>query len=204
MDGMEFYKGSGMPNFYTTIPVLNKFLQAKDTTGRRLYETKQALADALGVNKIITVEPMKEIADLLGIVVNLADYNVGTDKGGELSMFEDFDIDYNQQKYLLETRLSGALVKPKTALVIKKTVSTAALVVPLKPSFVASTGVITIPTVTGVTYKAADGTTTLSAGAQTALAAGVSTTVTAVPTSASYYFSDTQADGPWTFKRNPA
>ena len=202
MNGMEFYKGSGTPTFYTTIPELNKFLQAKDTTGRRLYETRAALADALGVDKIVTVEPMKEVSGLIGIIVNLADYNVGTDRGGELTMFDDFDIDYNQQKYLLETRLSGALIKPKTALIIRKTAAANVLVTPIKPAFVSSTGVVTIPTVTGVVYKGNDGTTTLTAGAQTALTAGSSTTVYAVPASG-YYFASNAEDS-WSFMRPAA
>jgi HK97 family phage prohead protease len=202
MDGMEYYKGTGTPTFYTTVPELNKFLKARDGMQRRIYANKDEVAQALGVDDIVTVEPMKEIAGLVGIIVNLQDYNVGTDKGGELTMFDDFDIDYNQQKYLLETRLSGALIRPKTALVIKKTGASNVLAVPLKPAFVASTGVVTIPTVTGVVYKAADGTTTLSAGAQTALAAGASTTVYSVPASG-YYFADTVNDS-WPFTRNPA
>ena len=201
MDGMEFYKGTGTPTFYTTIPHLNKFLKARDNDGRRLYRNKQEVADALGVSKVETVEPMKEVSDLIGIIVNLADYNVGTDRGGELTMFDDFDIDYNAQKYLMETRLSGALIKPKTALVIKKTASDDDLATPLKPSFVASTGVVTIPTVTGVVYKN-DAGTTLTAGAQTALAAGASTTVYAVPASG-YYFANNQGDS-WEFRRPSA
>jgi hypothetical protein len=200
MDGMEYYKGTGTPDFYTTIRTLNKFKQAKDTQGRRLYPTNADVAAALGVDRIITVEPMNDSTDLIGIIVNLSDFNVGTDKGGEVSMFDDFDIDYNQQKYLIETRLSGALVKVKSALVIRKTLSTNVLVVPNDPTFVSATGVVTIPAQTGVVYKNAAGT-TLTAGAQTALAAGASTTVNATP-AAGYYFStnDDHVDS-WFFKR---
>jgi HK97 family phage prohead protease len=199
MDGMEFYKGTGTPTFYTTIPQLNKFLKAKDLQGRRLYANKGEVADALGVKDIVTVEPMKQITDLVGIIVNLDDYNVGTDQGGEINLFDFFDIDYNQQKYLMETRMSGALVRPKAALVIRKTAAANVLVTPTKPTFVAATGVVTIPTVTGVVYKGNDGTTTLTAGAQTALASGASTTVYAVA-AAGYYFADNQSDS-WIFKR---
>lgn len=201
MDGMEFYKGSGTPDFFTTIRTLNKFKQAKDGMGRRLYQTNAEVAAALGVNRIITVESMNDEPDLVGIVVNLADYNVGTDRGGEVSMFDDFDIDYNQQKYLTETRLSGALVKIKSALVIKKTAAANVLVAPTEPTFVASTGVVTIPTKTGVVYKNAAGT-TLTAGAQTALTAGASMVVNAFPASG-YYFSSNANDS-WTFKRPSA
>ena len=198
MDGMEFYKGTGTPTFYTTVPQLNKFLKARDGNGRRYYANKQEVADALGVKDIQLVEPMKEITDLVGIIVNLDDYNVGTDRGGELTMFDDFDIDYNQQKYLLETRMSGALVRPKSALIIKKTAAANVLVVPAVPGFNSTTGVVTIPTVTGVDYKDSNGT-TLTAGAQTALAAGASTTVYAAP-QAGYYF-ETDAESTWVFKR---
>lgn len=201
MDGMEFYKGAGSPTFYTTIPQVNKFKQARDEMGRRYYANNQEVADALGVGKIVNVEPMKEVTDLIGIIVNLDDYNVGTDRGGELTMFEDFDIDYNQQKYLLETRMSGALIKPKTAIVIKKTAAGDTLVTPVKPSFNSDTGVVTIPTVTGLTYKNEAGT-TLTAGAQTALAAGESTTITAVP-AAGRFVPNNQTDS-WTFTRKHA
>lgn len=202
MDGFEYYKGTGTPTFYTTVRRLNMFLKAKDGQGRRLYADKAQVAQMLGVGAIVTVEPMNDVANLVGIIVNLDDYNVGADKGGEVTMFDDFDIDYNQQKYLLETRVSGALTKIKSAIVVLETASANVLVAPTKPAFVASTGVITIPTVTGVVYKAADGTTTLSAGAQTALAAGASTTVHAVPASG-YYFGTNQADD-FYFKRPSA
>lgn len=201
MDGMEYYKGTGTPDFYTTIKHLNKFLQAKDEMGRRLYPTKADVAAALGVRNVIAVEVMNDVPNLIGIIVNLQDYNVGTDRGGEVSMFDDFDIDYNQQKYLIETRLSGALTKIKSALVVMKTASTDVLVVPTTPTFVPATGVITIPTKTGVVYKNAAGT-TLTAGAQTALAAGASLTVNAFPASG-YYFGTSEGDS-WTFTRDEA
>jgi HK97 family phage prohead protease len=198
MDGMEYYKGTGSPTFYTTVPQLNKFLKSRDGQGRRYYANKQEVADALGVKDIQLVEPMKEISDLIGIVVNLDDYNVGTDRGGELTMFDDFDIDYNQQKYLLETRMSGALVRPKSALIIKKTAADSVQVEPVEPGFNATTGVVTIPTVTGVVYKNSSGT-TLTAGAQTALAAGASTTVYAQPTTG--YNFEINSDSSWEFTR---
>lgn len=198
MDGMEYYKGTGTPTFFTTIPELNKFLQARDLNGQRLYKNRQEVADALGVDNIVTVEPMKEVTDLVGIIVNLMDYNVGTDKGGELTMFDDFDIDYNQYKYLMETRASGALIRPKSALVIKKVASADVLVEPVQPTFNSTTGVVTIPTVTGVEYQDSEGA-VLTPGAQTALAAGASTTVYAVALDG-YYFANTAEDS-WTFKR---
>ena len=126
------YRGSGNPNFYTTESVLTDMLLLEDGIGHFLYPTKQALATALRVNDIITVPVFEQAGtrsetvgmttkeyDLLGIIVNLNDYNVGADKGGSVNMFDDFDIDYNQQKYLIETRCSGALTKPFSALIIE-------------------------------------------------------------------------------------
>lgn len=204
MDGMEYYKGTGTPDFFTTIRELNKFLKAKDTQGRRLYPTKADVASALGVNRIVLVEPMNDLTDVVGIIVNLADYNVGTDKGGEVSMFDDFDIDYNKQKYLIETRLSGALVKVKSALVIRKTASTNVLVVPQSPTFVSSTGVVTIPSQTGVVYKNGVTNATLTAGAQSALAAGATLSVVATPASGYYLSTNDDNVDAWSFKRPSA
>jgi hypothetical protein len=125
------YKGSGTPTFYTTTDVLTDMLLVKDKMGRRLYNTEAELASALRVKEIVEVEVMENLSrtddedrtlELLGIIVNLRDYTCGADKGGKVSMFDDFDIDYNQHKYLIETRMSGALTKPKSALVIEKLV----------------------------------------------------------------------------------
>lgn len=118
------YKGSGNPTFYTTEDVVTEMLLIEDTTGRKIYSTEAELATALRVKKIVTVEPMEgqEVDDkpLIGIIVNLKDYNKGADKGGDRALFDDFDIDYNQYKYLMEDRMSGALVKPFSALTILK------------------------------------------------------------------------------------
>lgn len=120
------YKGSGRPDFWTTEDVLTEMLLLEDGIGHAMYKTEAELATKLRVQEIIPVEPMdgyKLTIDskqypLLGVVVNMADYNVGADKGGSVNMFDDFDIDYNQQKYLIETRMSGALVKPFSAMTI--------------------------------------------------------------------------------------
>ena len=111
------YKGTGAPTFFTTEKYLTDLLLQKDTMGRRLYTTVDEVAAALRVSNIVTVEAMEAYPKLLGIEVNLADYTVGADRGGEINSFDDFDIDYNQYKYLLETRISGALTLPKSALV---------------------------------------------------------------------------------------
>lgn len=128
--GRKHYKGSGKPDFWTTEDVTTEMLLLEDQIGHALYKTEAELATKLRVNEIIPVEPMEgqtvtitensttKTYPLLGVVVNMADYNVGADKGGEVNLFDDFDIDYNQQKYLIETRISGALVKPFSALTI--------------------------------------------------------------------------------------
>jgi len=198
MDGMEFWKGTGTPTFYTTVRRLNMFKKAKDGEGRRLYKTNAEVAEALGVDRIVTVEVMNEVPGLIGIIVNLADYNLGTNKGGDITSFDFFDIDYNTYKWLLETRLSGALLKPKSALLVVETEDT--LVVPEKPTFDAETGVVTIPTVTGLTYKNYATGATISAGDMSALAAGASIVIHSVANSG-YYTEDSVTDGPWTFKR---
>lgn len=124
------YKGSGSPTLFTTEDVLADMLLMEDTTGRIIYDSEEKLKAALRVSKIVTVPQMENLTrtvgsdthTLIGIIVNLKDYNVGADKGGSVSMFDDFDLDYNQQKYLIETRCSGALVKPYSAIVIESKV----------------------------------------------------------------------------------
>ena len=122
------YKGSGNPTFFTTEDFLTDALLLEDTLGHRMYKTAAEVASAMRVSNIVTVpvmEGQKGVGngDLIGIIVNLNDYNVGADKGGAVNMFDDFDIDYNQQKYLIETRCSGALIKPKSAIAIEMEVS---------------------------------------------------------------------------------
>lgn len=123
------YKGSGSPTLFTTEDVVSGFLLLKDNNGRRIYSSIGEIATLLRVNDIVTVPHMEGLVrtdskgkkyNVYGIIVNLRDYSVGTNAGGQVSMFDDFDIDYNQQKYLLETRLSGALTVPFSAMVIEK------------------------------------------------------------------------------------
>ena len=121
------YKGSGEPTLYTTEDVLTDCLLLEDTTGRVIYDSVEKLRNTLRVKEIVTVPVMEGLSrmsgsdnlDLMGIIVNLKDYKVGADKGGAINMFDDFDIDYNQQKYLIETRCSGALVKPYSAIALE-------------------------------------------------------------------------------------
>ena len=121
------YKGSGNPILFTTEDFLTDMLLLEDKIGHPLYDSVEKLATKLRVSQIVTVEVMEGLTrevdtknrTLMGIIVNPADYNVGADKGGAINMFDDFDIDYNQQKYLIETRCSGALIKPYSAIVIE-------------------------------------------------------------------------------------
>jgi len=127
----KLYKGSGNPKFYTTEDVLADMLLITDTTGRFIYDSIQTLANKIRVSEIVTVPVFDNQTrtdnghtyQLLGIMVNLQDYNVGADKGGAVNMFEDFDIDYNKETYLIETRISGALTVPFSALVLETEVN---------------------------------------------------------------------------------
>ena len=122
------YKGSGNPTLFTTEDMLTDCLLIEDSNGRIIYESAEKLATTLRVKEIVTVPVMENLSrtdtsgntlNLMAILVNLSDYNVGADKGGAINMFDDFDIDYNQQKYLIETRCSGALIKPYSAIAIE-------------------------------------------------------------------------------------
>lgn len=122
------YKGSGTPTLFTTEDFLTDMLLLTDKEGRDLYDSADKLIKKLRVSKIVTVPVMEGLKSsegnaLLGIIVNMNDYNIGADKGGAINMFEDFDIDFNQMKYLIETRCSGALIKPFSAIAIEKKIS---------------------------------------------------------------------------------
>ena len=129
----EKYKGSGTPDLYCTPHLLNVMLLARDRNGRRIYDSKADLAAALNVGEIVTVEQFEgktrtttggKTKKLLGLFVNLADYQFGSTKGGEITKFEDFDMDFNRYKYMLETRLSGALTKVYSAIALEEPVAT--------------------------------------------------------------------------------
>ena len=127
------YKGSGNPVLYATNEIITQMLLARDKIGRRMYKDEAELASALRVRKVVEVPVMEGVSrtvtegpdagtyDLLAIIVNPADYTIGADKGGAVSLFDDFDIDYNQMKYLIETRCSGALTKPHSAIALEIT-----------------------------------------------------------------------------------
>ncbi len=129
------YKGSGEPTLYTTEDMVTDCLLLEDMNGRIIYDNMEKLKNVLRVKEIVTVPVMEGMKrtddegntlDLMGIIVNLTDYNVGADKGGAINMFDDFDIDYNQMKYLIETRCSGAMIKPFSAIALEMQVATGA------------------------------------------------------------------------------
>lgn len=130
----EDYKGTGRPDFYCTPHLVNIMLLARDLNGRRIYDSKDDLAKALNVGSIHEIEQFEGLVrtteegakkELLGLFVNLNDYQFGSTKGGEITRFEDFDMDFNKQKFMLETRLSGALIKPWAAIALEKPVTDA-------------------------------------------------------------------------------
>jgi HK97 family phage prohead protease len=195
---MRFYKGSGVPAFYTTLPTMTQMLLARDDMGRRFYRTPAELASELGVSKIVPVEPMEDVDGLVGIIVNLSDYTVGADRGGEVSFFDDFDIDYNQYKYLLETRSSGALTKIRSAIVVRQAAAGATLVTPAAPTFDEEASEITIDDTVGVTYRRSDTNAAVTSAAPVPVAEGTVLTIYA-SANGGYYFRNNVEDE-WAFR----
>jgi HK97 family phage prohead protease len=187
-------KGSGTPTLYTTEKYIAQWMLLRDGDGKRMYRNLSEVASELRVSSIVPVEVMEEDPSVVAILVNLQDYVLGADKGGQVAMFDDFDIDYNQYKYLIETRLSGALTKFASALVVKSVASGDTAVVPTAPTFDGST--ITVPTVSGVVYKNAETDATVTG--TVAVAPGTAVTV-AAEAAAGKYFTST-ADTSWTFR----
>jgi HK97 family phage prohead protease len=192
---MRFYKGSGAPTMYISQQNLTYMLLHRDGQQRRMWRTASDLAAEIGVSNITVVEILDQEPDLFAIIVNLKDYAIGTDRGGEVNFFDDFDIDYNQYKYLLETRLSGALTKIRSALIVNKVAGTDALVVPESPDFDGTT--ITPATTAGITYKRADTNATVTTGAPIALSPGDSLKIYATPNAGKYF--ETDQEDEWTF-----
>jgi len=204
------YKGTGTPTLYTTELHISEMLTLRDGDNRRIYRNLEELANDLRVSSIVPVEAMEREPDVVAIMVNLQDYSLGADKGGEVSMFDDFDIDYNQYKYLIETRLSGALTKIRSALVFKATVLASVLITPASPTQLAQN--VTIVNTANVTYKvkAFDGVvtyngtqvavgTTVTASFPIVLADGTSVTVEATPTNPATHHFATNVEDEWTF-----
>jgi hypothetical protein len=207
LSAMEFYKGTGTPTFYTTWQNLTKMLLIKDGMQRRLYPTKADLAAAMNVADIVPVEVLESPtapANLIGIIVNPGDYNVGADKGGEVNLFDFFDIDYNQYKYLIETRISGAMTRVKGALAVWSVPSADVAVTPGTPTFDSSTGIVTVPNTANIVWKDGNGN-TLAAGAQAAIAKDSSITIVATPAAGYYIPTSGNRTAYWTFTRpNPS
>lgn len=198
------YRGSGTPTFYCTENLLTDLLLLKDKMGRRLYATQGELEAALRVAKIVSVDVLESESvnggELLGVLVNMRDYTMGADKGGNVSMFDDFDIDYNQYKYLIEGRMSGALTKFKSAQAFTR--AAGVKVSPEVPGFNASTGVVTIPSQTGVLYQNKQTGAVLAAGNQSAISKGDNVEIEAVPNTGHYFESNTVTS--WVFQRELA
>jgi HK97 family phage prohead protease len=190
-------RGSGLPTFYTTETIIARFMTQRDSLGRRLFSDLGSLATELRVSEIVPVEVLEETPSIAGILVNPVDYQVGATAGGEVSLFDDFDIDYNQYKYLLETRCSGALTKLKSAMVVNLTPVDSTLVVPAEPAFDGSA--VTITNQTGVVYRNADTDAVINAaGSPYAVAEGTTYHVHAEPASSSYHFASSDDDD-WYF-----
>lgn len=196
------YKGTGQPTMYTSETVISRFLLLRDSLGRRIYKSLDEVASELRVSRIVPVEVMEEEPDLLAIIVNPADYVLGATAGGQVTMFEDFDIDYNKQKYLIETRCSGALTRLKSAIVIRGTASANALVAPDAPAFDADAGELTITDKAGVVYKNADTDAVINA-AGSPYSVDPGETINVVATPASGYYFESSDDDTWSFTANP-
>lgn len=185
------YRGSGKPTLFISENYLTDIMLEEDKFERPLYPTEQSLADKVRASEIVPVDLFDNDETLFAIMVNLNDYYIGATKGGELTSFEDFDIDFNQYKYLIETRLSGALVKYKSAVVVRRLEGTQAS--PTAPSFNGATNTITIPTTTGVDYQI-DGENVTGSVIITE-----NTTVSAVPKTGYYFASNITRDWGFTY-----
>lgn len=190
-------KGSGTPTMYTTETIIAEFLLLKDSLGRRIYADLNSLARELRVTAIVPVEVMEEEADIVCVIVNPSDYIMGATRGGEVTMFDDFDIDYNQHKYLIETRMCGALVKLKSAMCVRSVEAGDTLVAPAPASFDESSMTVTITDTEGVVYRDGDGNTLTNSGGPYTVVVDQAFTVNA-EAEAGYYFA-TNADDSWTF-----
>jgi hypothetical protein len=161
------YRGSGSPTMFLTEGLLTDLLLGRDKMGRRYYNSTEELKVALRVADLVTVDAMDTVTtdggELLAVLVNLTDYTAGANQGGQVAMFDDFDIDYNQYKYLMETRMSGALTKFKSALVFSRAAGT--LVNPTVPTFVPDDGRLNVPNQAGVIYYDEATSAPLAAGA---------------------------------------
>jgi hypothetical protein len=196
----QYLRGSGLPTMYTTETYIGRFMTMRDGVGRRLYKTIDELATELRVSKIVPVEVLEEYPTIVAILVNPIDYQVGANQGGEVNLFDDFDIDYNQYKYLIETRCSGALTKLKSALVVNRVPGADVLVTPTPPTFDGTA--VTIVNTPNVVYRNADTDAVMTAaGSPYPVAPDTTLNVHAEP-AAGYYLASSEDDD-WSFTNTP-
>lgn len=199
-EAQEFYMGSGNKTAFMMYRTASKLLTIRDDFGHRIYRNLSEVAGDMDVSEIVRVPTELMPGNILCIVLDLADYNFGTNRGGEVTLFDDFDIDFNQYKYLIETYLSGALVLPYAAQIFESVLSTSVLTVPTKPVIAAN--VITIPTQVGVTFKRTDTGATVAAASTITLDAVTLKTVKieAFPTAGYHFDSNLDQLDSWTYK----
>jgi hypothetical protein len=193
----QYYKGSGTPTMFTTETFLGQSLLVRDLQGRKVYRDVNELATTLRVSEIVTVPVLDDHPEIACVLVNMDDYNVGADRGGEVNMFDDFDIDFNKQKYLIETRCSGALTKPRAAQVFVLTGSGATPATAATPTIDRTDYTVTIPVNANVDYVDANTGAALADG-DIALTPGQVLNVRAVPT-AGHYLTNVRVE--WSFLR---
>ena len=196
----EHYMGSGNKTAFMTFRTASKLLTIRDEFGHRVYRNLSEVAGDMDVNKIVRVPTELFPTGVLAIVLDLSDYNFGANRGGEVTLFDDFDIDFNQYKYLIETYLSGALVLPYCAQIFVSVESTDVALVPTAPTV--EDNVITIPTQVGVVYKRTDTGATLSQGSTVNLDPETLKTlkIEATPENGYYFESNSDQLDSWTFK----
>lgn len=199
----EHYMGSGNKTAFMSFKVATKLLTIRsDFDQKRIYRNLDEVAGDMDVTRIQRVPTALFPEGVLAVVLDIADYNYGSNRGGEVTLFDDFDINFNQYHYLIETYLSGALTTPYAAQIFKAVAGGATKVTPVKPGFNTATGVVTIPNLTGVTYTNAEDGTVLVAGAQAPIAEGDVWFIEAKPTDDTFYFgtNDDRVDA-WSFER---
>jgi len=182
----EFYLGSGNKTAFLPFRTATRLLTIRDDWGKRIYRNLDEVAGDMDVNRIVRVPTELFPADVLAVVLDLADYNFGTDRGGEVTLFDDFDINFNQYHYLIETYLSGALTLPYSAQVYIAVDADELQATPVAPGFNAQTSTVTIPTTTGVDYTNAETGAVIPAG-PVVVAAGDTLLVEAVPQDGFYF-----------------
>ncbi len=185
-EAQEFYLGSGNKTAFLPFRTATRLLTIRDDWGKRIYRNLDEVAGDMDVNRIVRVPTELFPPDVLAVVLDLADYNFGTDRGGEVTLFDDFDINFNQYHYLIETYLSGALTLPYSAQVFIAVDADELQATPVKPGFNAQTSTVTIPTTTGVNYTDASDGSTLAAG-PVVVPAGDTLVVEAVPQDGFYF-----------------